>query len=231
MNRIAAGKDPPIVDTPSALGVTAVATQPPTDAIAPDEEDAQAAVGDRYGLHGNQQPLAQGLVSVLQPELRTNFGRTEREAERNRAIVDLLASGSRGEAEFRDGHDHQLDLQGLLGERHLLENVARPFTDLEVASHDGLDKLLDSLMATELDGAPRRKGLGLELRKAAQNIEHAAQEIRALRDSVGIGRGTADLSEEVEEFVTETDTELCCGRRLHGLSPCDVTRPCGLRHE
>ena len=54
MNRIATGKDPPIVDIPSVLGVTVVAIQPPTVVIVLDVEDVQVVVGVRS--HARNRP-------------------------------------------------------------------------------------------------------------------------------------------------------------------------------
>src|SRR3989338_999203 len=70
-------EDPLEAGTPEAAGTAARADEPKPGVIACHVEHAEVAARAANRLHSDKDPLAVGLVLVLQPQLRTDFRRAK----------------------------------------------------------------------------------------------------------------------------------------------------------
>jgi hypothetical protein len=196
-------EQPAVVGAPDVDGKTIVAAEPQA---APDVRDveharATARVSDRF--HADEHPLVQGLILVLQTQLRTDFGRAELETELDRPLVDLATGGTIREAELRDRDvdeiEFEFDLLDRRPEGGLSEDVVRVVADLSARLLDGLAELISTRETrAELDGLPDREGLGdllLDLLRGHECLTQDLSETVLVLDP-GLAGGRLDVARE-----------------------------------
>jgi hypothetical protein len=77
-------------------------------------ENDQVAGGVDDGLHSNVEPMDAGLILMLQPELRADFGRAQFEAELAGASANFLVGRRPLKAETSNRGDYKIDLGFLI---------------------------------------------------------------------------------------------------------------------
>ena len=165
-----ADEDEPVVAMPEVVGIAIVRAEPQRRAKASHAEHAPVAARDSNPLHGDNDPLAVGLVLILQAQIRTNFRRAELEAALLGRLADLAVFGSVREAELshRDLDQVQLRLLRSYDELGFAENVAGPVADFEPAILERLAEIVrrPELWQADFDRPPDRELLaaGRDLR-------------------------------------------------------------------
>src|SRR3989344_2938456 len=172
---------------PDVARVATVRAEPQAMAKAFHEEQAEIAVRAGNRLHADDDPLALGLVFVLQSQFGTDFVRTKFETALFGGSVDILEPGSILEAQLLDAYDDQIDvlLFGGHAESGLAEDVVGPVTDSHPAVIDGLAKAIGILDArAESDPLP---GLGVG-GNLSQHREHLLQTLGVFNPSLHLCR-------------------------------------------
>ena len=103
--RLLAGtaEDPLVARIPEVVRIApAAAAEPQPRIIALHKEQPRVAARINNGLHGDENPLAVGLILVLQSKLRTDFRRAGLQTEIPDAFINLIAPRTLFEAEFSD---------------------------------------------------------------------------------------------------------------------------------
>ncbi len=179
-----ADEHPPVVGTPDVAGKAVITAEPQAIAIARHAEHEEVADRIANRLHADKNPPVHRLVIVLQPQLRTDFRRTELQAELFGTLVDLVAPGTVLESELSDSDLDQINFRLSGGNRELglTDDVVCPVADLHSAVFDGLAEIVSGLESgrAELDGFPCRQinvdGLDHQLaRQKTTNTVVAAQ--------------------------------------------------------
>lgn len=121
-----------------------VAAEPQTGIIPLHAEQQEKAIRGGNRLHGDDEPLAVGLILVLQTQLRTDLSGAEIKAELLGSSVDLLAGGSILEAQLGDADDNQIQLDFLGGRREsgFTEDVVGVATDAESVVPESLAEVV-----------------------------------------------------------------------------------------
>ncbi len=179
---------PAVASVPEEVRVAVVAVEPATIVVVFDAEhvEVRARVADR--LHDDEEPLASGLVLVLQAQLGTHLCGTELEAERESPLVDVLSRGTLFEAEVSDRDidkvERHLDIARRKG--GLAENVVAPGADATTLGFQspaevigGLETRaeLDALPDMELEGGLGRTETREELLKSSRVVDPALHQI------------------------------------------------------
>jgi len=150
-------EDEATVAVPEGVRRAAVAAQPQGVVIVYDEEHVEVAVRVANGLHTDEEPLASGLILVLQAQLGTYLVRAELEAELESSFVDVAPLGAVLEAElgYRDVEEIELHLGVTRREGRLAEDVVPPIADAATCGLDDSAEVVGRLgTRSELDGFP-----------------------------------------------------------------------------
>ncbi len=145
---------------PKVIRAAIVAAEPQPVVIAFHAEHAEVAGRVADGLHGDDEPLTQRLVPVLETELGADFCGTELESVLETPLADVLEGGAILEAEL--GHRGANEIELHLGVAHreggLAENVRSPVADAAAVTEYSTEIVRGLKARAELDGLP-----GLEL--------------------------------------------------------------------
>lgn len=114
------GEHPAAIGTPKAFRVATITAEPPTSVVAYHAEYGKIAARIDDGLHREQNPILQGLIRILETELRADFRRNQVDAEFLRSMVDRFTASALPKTELANGYLHELDLRFSVGKGDLL---------------------------------------------------------------------------------------------------------------
>jgi len=153
-----AGTDehPLIAGIPDEGGIGEIAVEPQTIVIVFHAEHVEAAARMANRLHADKDPLAVGLVLILQTQLRSDFCWAELQTELFGAGADLVAPSAILETKFSDSDLNQVNFHLSCGhhEFRLSDDVVAPVSDAHPGILDRPAETFGVLDAAELDGFP-----------------------------------------------------------------------------
>lgn len=193
--KLLAEEDELVPAEPDVARIAPARGEPPTTVDVTHIEQAQVAIGSSDRLHGNGQPLVSRLIRVLESKLRSDFRRTEIQAQLPGPVADYsvgCALGG-GEAELRDRELDELDLSLLLGgpESLLVHDVPGPVSDPEtVLLKQPFQGLTVPSGGAELHDLPDREGGN----QFTVQREQATSELRVVLDDLKDVRNLASIS-------------------------------------
>src|SRR3989338_4392375 len=147
-----AGEDKARARKPDAAGVVTVAVEPQTGIEPPHIEQPKSATRARNRIHGDDKPLFFRLIFILQPQLRSDFGRAQIQPKLIGPTVDSLTSSPIFEAKLVNRFDRQINLDFLDShcecESVIAENAIGLATDFVSAVPEGLAEVIGCLKAS-----------------------------------------------------------------------------------
>src|SRR3989338_9348795 len=159
-----AGEDKARARKPDAAGVDTAAAEPQTGSAPPHKEQPKSATRARNRIHGDDKLLFFRLIFILQPQLRSDFGRAQIQPKLIGPTVDSRTSSPIFEAKLVNRFDHQINLDFLDShcESGIAENAIGLATDFVSAVPEGLAEVIGCLKASaKIDSL---EGLEIDLR-------------------------------------------------------------------